>query len=100
MEENDKRCILVCQNCSCLGRGSQAVLDAFTAAELPENVTVVGTDCQGQCNLGPTVRIVPEETWYCQVEPADIAEIVEQHLQGGEPVKRKLHPRIHMRYRF
>jgi len=76
------------------------VLAAFTAADLPEDVRAIGADCQGQCNMGPTVRIVPEETWYCQVEPEDVAEIVEQHLQNGQPVERKLHPRIHPRYSF
>jgi (2Fe-2S) ferredoxin len=75
------------------------VLAAFQAADL-EGYTVVGCDCQGQCSSGPTVRIIPEETWYCQVQPSDVPIIIEQHLRGGEPVEAKLHPRIHRRFSF
>ncbi|HBE30309.1 MAG TPA: 2Fe-2S ferredoxin, partial [Cyanobacteria bacterium UBA11368] len=39
---------------------------------------------------GPTVRIIPEETWYWQVKPNDVPAIIEQHLRGGKPVEAKL----------
>lgn len=97
--ESEERCVLVCQHKSCLAAGSAAVLAAFEAAELTE-FQVKGTGCQGQCSSGPTVRIVPEETWYCRVKPSDVPIIVEQHLLGGKPVEAKLHPRIHMRFSF
>lgn len=97
--EPHQRCVMVCQYRSCLANGSAEVLAAFEANEVP-GVTVVGTGCQGQCSSGPTVRIVPEETWYCRVNPSDVPVIVEQHLLGGKPVEAKLHPRIHMRLSF
>lgn len=93
----EERCVLVCQYRSCLANGSAEVLAAFEAAEVTD-FKVTGTGCQGQCSSGPTVRIVPEETWYCRVEPTDVPVIVEQHLKGGKPVEEKLHPRIHMRF--
>lgn len=96
---SQERCVLVCQHTSCLAAGSVAVLAAFEAANLTE-FTVKGTSCQGQCSSGPTVRIVPEETWYCRVKPSDVPIIVEQHLLGGKPVEAKLHPRIHLRFSF
>jgi (2Fe-2S) ferredoxin len=94
-----ERCVLVCQYRSCLAEGSAAVLAAFEEADL-HGFAVMGTGCQGQCSSGPTVRIVPEETWYCRVKPSDVPVIVEQHLQGGKRVAAKLHPRIHMHFRF
>jgi (2Fe-2S) ferredoxin len=97
---SEPRTVLVCQNCSCRDRGSQAVLAAFQAAELPDDVTAIAADCQGQCNMGPTVRVIPEETWYCRITVADVPQIVEQHLYGGDPVETKLHPRIHRRFSF
>ena len=90
--------VLVCQHQSCATRGSLAVLAAFQAADLPKNVQVVATGCQGQCHLGVTVRIIPEETWYCRVQPEDVLPIVKQHLHLGKRVETKLHPRIHFSY--
>lgn len=95
----EQPCVQVCQYSSCLAAGSAEVLAAFKEADLA-NFKVVGTDCQGQCSSGPTVRIVPEETWYCRVKPSDVPAIVEEHLKGGKPVEAKLHPRIHMRFSF
>ncbi|HEY9798243.1 MAG TPA: (2Fe-2S) ferredoxin domain-containing protein [Leptolyngbyaceae cyanobacterium] len=97
--QSEERCVLVCQYKSCLAAGSAAVLAAFEAADLT-GFTVTGTGCQGQCSSGPTVRIVPEETWYCRIKPTDVPVIVEQHLKGGKRVEAKLHPRIHMRFSF
>ena len=94
-----ERSVLVCQHTSCTAAGSAAVLAAFEAAQA-KGFTVTGTGCQGQCSSGPTVRVLPEETWYCRVQQADVPVIVEQHLKGGKPVEEKLHPRIHMRFSF
>jgi (2Fe-2S) ferredoxin len=94
-----ERCVLVCQHRSCLANNSEAVLAAFEAADLTD-FTVMGTGCQGQCTSGPTVRIVPEETWYWRVQPSDVPVIVEQHLQGGKPVEAKLNTRIHLRFSY
>ncbi len=90
-----RRCVMVCQHSSCKAEGSAKVLFAFQVANLPSDVVVMSTGCQGQCSSGPTVRILPEETWYCRIKPQDVPVIVQQHLQGGNLVKDKLHPRIH-----
>jgi (2Fe-2S) ferredoxin len=91
------RQVLVCQHQSCQRHGSEAVLKAFEQHSVP-GVTVECSGCQGQCNIGPTVRILPDETWYYRVQPEDVPRIVEQHLQQGQPVSDKLNPRIHPRY--
>lgn len=96
---SERRCVLVCQYRSCLANGSAAVLAAFEAADT-NGFTVKSTGCQGQCSSGPTVRIVPEETWYWRVKPSDVPIIVEQNLKGGKQVEEKLNTRIHMRFSF
>lgn len=91
-----RRCILVCQHRSCSRSGSDEVLAAFKAAA-PAGVLVSGSDCQGQCASGPTVRVMPDDTWYCRIRSHDIPAIVQQHLYHDQPVEQLLHPRFHPR---
>ncbi|MDJ1182850.1 (2Fe-2S) ferredoxin domain-containing protein [Roseofilum casamattae] len=95
----DKPCIWVCQHQSCLRNGSAEVLAAFQA-KVGDEFVVEGVGCQGQCNLGPTVRVLPDGVWYCRIHPENIPEIVESHLRGGEPVKSLLHPRLHPQFYY
>jgi len=92
-----ERQILICQYTNCRASGSDQVLAAFQAQKVA-GVTVSACDCQGQCNMGPTVRVLPDNTWYARIQPTDVSEIVEQHLRSGEPVERLLHPRLHLRF--
>ncbi|WP_017303375.1 (2Fe-2S) ferredoxin domain-containing protein [Spirulina subsalsa] len=94
----NQRQILVCQYTTCLERGGAEVLAALQEADLPEDVEIVPSGCLGQCNLGPNLRLIPEETWYCRLQSNDIPQIVEQHLKGGQRVSDKLHPRIHFAF--
>jgi (2Fe-2S) ferredoxin len=88
------RQVWVCQYTNCRENGSTALLTAFK--ELAADAT--GSPCQGQCNLGPTVRILPDGIWYYRVQPADVPEIVATHLQQGQPIDRLLNPRLHPKY--
>ncbi|MGV0027980.1 (2Fe-2S) ferredoxin domain-containing protein [Phormidesmis priestleyi] len=87
--------VLVCQYQNCLERGAAEVLAAFLAHS---NVTAIGVGCQGQCNMGVTVQVLPDEVWYCRVKPEQVEAIVEQHLKQGKPVEDLLHPRFHPRF--
>lgn len=98
-EEVKIQYVWVCQHESCCRQGATEVLATFEAYA-GERVKVEGVGCQGQCNLGPTVRVLPDEIWYCRIKPENVSEIVESHLQGGEPVQRLLHPRIHLQYQY
>jgi len=89
-----RRCILVCQHRSCLRNGSAEVLAMFQAT-VPHGVLASGSECMGQCASGTTVRIMPDNFWYCRVQPRDVQPIVQQHLWGDRPVKSLLHPRFH-----
>jgi (2Fe-2S) ferredoxin len=86
--------VRVCQNRSCLRNGAREVLDAFRQHQ-SKQILVTESDCMGQCSVGPTVRVMPDDTWYCHLHATDVPVIVEQHLQGGVPVRSHLHPRFH-----
>lgn len=91
------RQVLVCQYLNCEANSSPEVLAAFQAFPV-EGVEVIAVGCQGQCNMGPTVRILPDETWYCRVKSEDVPLIVDQHLKNGKVVDRLLHPRMHPKF--
>ncbi len=88
------RQIYICQYQNCQRNGSDQVLAAFLACPA-SGVTIVASGCLGQCNLGPTVHITPDEVWYCRVRASDVPQIISQHCQAGQPVKALLHPRFH-----
>lgn len=77
-------------SCGSLGAGS--VFEALGAEVekrgLFEEVMVTGTFCMGPCDRGPTVVVYPDGVWYGGVKPKDVAEIFDEHLIKGEPVKR------------
>lgn len=45
-------------------------------------------DCLGLCKRGPNVVVYPSGTWYLGLTEPEVPEIVESHLQNGEPVER------------
>lgn len=86
--------VTVCQHRSCARNGSEAVLAEFQKHASP-NLMVSGCECQGQCGSGPTVKVMPDNTWYSHVQPDDVEAVVQAHLTAGEPVERLLNSRIH-----
>ena len=52
--------------------------------------------CLDACDRGVAVVVYPEGVWYGGVTVADVPEIVERHLVGGQPVER-LRLREHFR---
>ena len=47
---------------------------------------VVLTECGsvGFCSIGVAVLVYPEGIWYGQVQPEDVPEIVEEHLENDK----------------
>jgi len=76
----------------CAARGGKEVREAFKAElkrrDLKGQVRANGAGCLDSCADGPTVVVYPEGVWYGRVRPEDVAEIVEKHLVGGQPVER------------
>lgn len=81
---------------SCAAKGSVAIRERFKAEVrrrgLGARVRANQCGCLDACELGPTVVVYPEQVWYGGVTLADVDEIVESHLERGEPVRRLVIP--------
>lgn len=92
---NYKMHLLVCGGTGCRASKSEAIVDNLKAviAEkgLENEVQVVMTGCFGFCEKGPIVKVLPDNTFYTQVTPADAAEIVAEHVIKGRKVTRLLY---------
>ena len=49
---------------------------------------ITRTGCLGACGQGPVVLVYPDAVMYGEVSAADVVEIVEDHVIGGQPVER------------
>ena len=75
---------------SCPASGSFAVLGALDremqARSLNHEIQLTTCGCMGLCDEGPVMVVYPEGVWYRRVQPSDVPEIVDTHLQGGRAV--------------
>jgi (2Fe-2S) ferredoxin len=83
--------VLFCGGGDCKKRGSKEVRKALKA-ELRErgmvgDVRIDSTGCLGLCKHGPNAVVYPGGTWYLGLTEGDVPEVVERHLEGGEPVE-------------
>jgi (2Fe-2S) ferredoxin len=80
----------------CKARGGIEVRDALKqelkARGLANEVRANNSGCLDQCEHGVSVVIYPEQVWYGHVTVADVGEIVDRHIIGGEVVERLLMP--------
>jgi NADH-quinone oxidoreductase subunit F len=97
--------LLVCGGPGCLAAGSrkvyQALRDAAAELKLPLEVELSAclhandaqkgddgkrlltlTGCQGLCQQGPLVQLLPEDTLYTKVKPSDAPALLRAHLGG------------------
>ncbi len=81
---------------SCKARGGIAVRDLLkkelAARGLTHRIRANNAGCLDQCERGVAIVVYPEQVWYGAVTPADVTEIIERHLVGGEVVERLLLP--------
>lgn len=84
--------VLICGGTGCTSSGSKAIQQAFVdelaATGLTDEIKLVQTGCFGLCALGPVVIVHPDGTFYSQVTPDDVKEIVNEHLLKGRIVER------------
>ncbi len=92
-----KQYVLVCGGTACESNHGIELVACLKreveAAGLVNDVQVVRTGCLGFCEKGPIVKVVPEDTFYVNVQPADAAELVREHLVKGRPLVRLLYDR-------
>ncbi|HEX3014949.1 MAG TPA: 2Fe-2S ferredoxin [Desulfobacteria bacterium] len=95
-----KRHIFVCtssrpsgqQKGFCYSRGGVDLMMNFME-EIEERglggeVMVTNTGCLGLCEKGPIVIVYPDNVWYGGVTADDVEEILDEHIEGGNVVKR------------
>ncbi|MCM1544675.1 MAG: NADH-quinone oxidoreductase subunit NuoF [Ruminococcus sp.] len=84
--------VMICGGTGCTSSGSQRIQETFKklikAYGLDNEIKIVQTGCFGLCALGPVVIVYPDGTFYSQVTPDDVEEIVESHLLKGHIVER------------
>jgi len=87
--------LLVCGGTGCRASASDSIIEKFkseiAAKGLENEVQVILTGCFGFCEKGPIVKVLPDNTFYTQVKPEDVAEIVAEHVIKGRKVNRLLY---------
>lgn len=95
--ENHKfRKILVCCGTGCLANGSMNVFQTLKQNLGPDSgieveTYVKATGCNGWCEQGPLVKIMPDDITYCHVKASDVNEVIEKTIKNGELIKRLLY---------
>jgi (2Fe-2S) ferredoxin len=83
--------VLVCGGGDCKKRGSKDVRktlkEELRGRGMVGDVRVDSVGCLGLCKHGPNAVVYPGGTWYLGLTERDVPEIVERHLEGGEPVE-------------
>ena len=78
----------------CAQQGAQAAFDHCKSRVKAlglngkDGVRINKSGCLDRCAGAPVAVVYPDAVWYSFVDNADIDEIVERHLQGGEVVER------------
>jgi NADH-quinone oxidoreductase subunit F len=100
------RRVVVCAGTGCVAGGAYNVLQAFTEQikaaginvvtefkpeQKPHDLRINKSGCQGFCQMGPLVTILPEGILYNKVRVEDVPEIVSRTLVGGQMVERLLY---------
>ncbi len=98
--------IIVCAGTGCIANGSKAVYDRFVEELKERNITAYVdvqfaeeepgfhlsiSGCQGFCQMGPLVTILPENIFYTKVRTSDVPLIVEETVINKRVVERLLY---------
>jgi (2Fe-2S) ferredoxin len=77
---------------SCAQKGSMEVAELMKSKlherGLKRVVRANKAGCLDQCARGVTLVVYPDAVWYGGVTTADVDEIIERHIVGGQPVER------------
>lgn len=94
--QNDRQTVLVCCGTGCTANGARDVFQRLQSKlqdrpEIEIKPMIKATGCNGWCEKGPLVRIMPRDITYCSVKVRDVDEIVDKTLQEGTLIKRLLY---------
>ncbi|MCK4957672.1 MAG: NAD(P)H-dependent oxidoreductase subunit E, partial [Candidatus Cloacimonetes bacterium] len=97
----DRR-IIVCAGTGCIANGSLKIhdklVDEIKAKDLAidieldyeepkEGLLISRSGCQGFCQVGPLITILPDNIMYCQVKEDDVDRIIDETLIGNEVIE-------------
>jgi NADH-quinone oxidoreductase subunit F len=100
------RRVIICAGTGCMANGAMKVFEQFKseiasaglrvilelrAEATSDEIRLSKSGCQGFCQMGPLVSVVPDGILYTKVRKEDVAEIVQQTLAGGHVVERLLY---------
>ena len=87
--------VIVCGGTGCMSSGNDKILENLQnkvkELGLESEIRIVKTGCVGFCEKGPIVKIMPDNTFYAEVTPDDVDEIVAKDLITNEIVKKLLY---------
>ena len=86
-----ERHVFVCTGSKCAPDNSPAIYQTLKARlkalDLDQTkVRRAQVQCLGICAEGPIVLVYPEGTWYLNVTPEKLDQIIEEHLVKGRPI--------------
>ncbi|HHV19653.1 MAG TPA: NADH-quinone oxidoreductase subunit NuoF [Thermoanaerobacterales bacterium] len=89
--------ILVCCGPGCLSNDSLDIYEALKnkiESDKPYisiETTVKATGCHGFCEIGPLIKFLPLDFFYCNVKVSDVEEIYQKTIKNGEIIERLLY---------
>jgi NADH:ubiquinone oxidoreductase subunit F (NADH-binding)/(2Fe-2S) ferredoxin/NAD-dependent dihydropyrimidine dehydrogenase PreA subunit len=93
--ESYKAALMVCTGTACVANRSFDLVETLKKElanrGLQDKYLLVPTGCNGFCAQGPIMVVQPEGIFYEKIKGEDIPEIIDRHLEGGEPVERLLY---------
>ena len=76
--------VLVCGGAGCVSSNCEEINNALqkeiASAKMQKEVSVTITGCMGTCAVGPVMLILPDNTFYTELTPGKVSEIVQSHL--------------------
>ncbi|MBU2549483.1 MAG: FAD-dependent oxidoreductase [Proteobacteria bacterium] len=87
--------LMLCGGTACHASKSLEIKRRFeeeiAKRRLEDRVLVIETGCNGFCAQGPVMNVFPGMIFYQFLDPADVEEIIEEHVVKGFPVKRLMY---------
>jgi len=82
---------MICYGTGCVAANCEevrtALVNELEKHNLTNKVCVIERGCMGTCAVGPVVYILPDETYYTEMDPEKIKDVVVKHFIGKKPVE-------------
>ncbi len=97
LEHANQTKIRLCMGGGCMASGANELLTVLVHELDQANVdgiqcNLMTTGCLGPCSGGPVLCI--DETFYEHVQPEDISELIQEHVQNGKILQRLTRGRV------